>query len=543
MRMWSLVVLGWCLLAVPLQADDEASRMVLLVNEADPDSRKVAEYYAERRGVPLENIISLEMPVEETITWREFVLTIWQPLQDELMEREWIDGIAMNLRDDFGRRKVVFSGHRISYLVVCRGVPLRVKNDPALYRPVKALPERGELRTNRAAVDSELCLIAAGNYNINAFLPNPLYNKKEPPELLKENVVKVSRLDGPTVADVLGMIDGAIEAERDGLIGRAYVDIKGPYAHGERWLKQTAELFDSLGVPMTERSEKGTFALGSRFDAPVLYAGWYTGNVNGPFRMPGFRFATGAIAVHIHSYSASTLRSDNRSWCGPLIARGVAATCGAVYEPYLDFMHRPNMLFKGLSEGMSLGEAAFYSVMVLSWQNVLVGDPMYRPFKKSFEEQWSQLEATSPRKRPYLVLREMKRLEKAGLADDAISLARSEQRDHPSLPVGAALAELLAGNDDASGAAQAVGFARYLKRIDSGNWGLLTSVVPYLMAGDEAESGVEVYRNLLAQQQVPKALRKAWLEEGSRVAHAAGNLQQAMDWDREKNRLNAEAKK
>jgi uncharacterized protein (TIGR03790 family) len=48
----------------------------------------------------------------------------------------------------------------------------------------------------------------------------------------------------------------------------------------------------------------------------VLYFGWYAGAVNGPFTVPVFRFPPGAIAVHIHSYSAQSLRSDKQYWCG-----------------------------------------------------------------------------------------------------------------------------------------------------------------------------------------------------------------------------------
>ena len=107
---------------------DGAAWVVLVTNRADPDSQRIAEHYALRRGVQVENIISLEMPKKETITWREFVLTVWRPLQDELVNRGWIDSVAMSLHDEYGRRKMAFSWHMMSYLIVCRGVPLRIKN-------------------------------------------------------------------------------------------------------------------------------------------------------------------------------------------------------------------------------------------------------------------------------------------------------------------------------------------------------------------------------------------------------------------------------
>ena len=522
---------------------DGAARVVLVTNRADPDSKRIAEYYALRRGVPVENIISLEMPTQQTITWREFVLTVWQPLQDELVNRGWIDSVAMSLHDEYGRRKMAFSGHKMSYLIVCRGVPLRIKNEPSFVSKVKGMPDSPQMRTNRSAVDSELTLLAVGNYNINSFVPNPLYRMESPQQLILESVVRVSRLDGPSAKDVFGMIDGALEAEKNGLIGRAYVDTKGPYPQGERWLKFTAKEMEKQHFPTTQRDEKGTFSIGARFDAPAIYAGWYTTNVNGPFTLPGFRFAPGAVAMHIHSYSAHTLHSDDLAWCGPLLARGAAATVGAVYEPYLNFMHHPDLLFKGLAQGMTLGEAAYYSLPSLSWQNVLVGDPLYRPFQRSLTEQWIRRDEISPRLIPYLVLREMKRLQSAGLSDDALALARREQKERPSLPVGVALAEMLTERGDTVGAARALGFAHYLKKVDVNSWGLLAATVPFLIAGDSAKEGLEVYRNLLALKLVPKALRKQWLKEGIKVAHAADDMRQAIDWENEKTRLVAEVKK
>ena len=133
---------------------DLADRVIILANSDDPDSMRIAHYYAEKRAVPVENIIALPMPTNETISWREFVLGIWQPLQDQLVERGWIDGTAMKLFDDVGRRKMAFAGHRISYLVACRGVPLRINHDPALISEVNGLSERNQFKTNHASVDS-----------------------------------------------------------------------------------------------------------------------------------------------------------------------------------------------------------------------------------------------------------------------------------------------------------------------------------------------------------------------------------------------------
>ena len=86
-----------------------ADRVVIVANRDAPDSMAIAEHYAQVRKVPSANIIALHMPVAETISWREFVSTVWQPLEDVLVERGWIDAIKMELFDDVGRRKYAIS--------------------------------------------------------------------------------------------------------------------------------------------------------------------------------------------------------------------------------------------------------------------------------------------------------------------------------------------------------------------------------------------------------------------------------------------------
>jgi hypothetical protein len=114
-------------------------------------------------------------------------------------------------------------------------------------------------------------------------------------------------------------------------------------------------------------------------DAAVYY-GWYAGDLNGPFAQPDFRFKPGAVAVHIHSYSAFSLRSTDKNWCGPLVAKGAAATLGNVYEPYLSLTANLDVFQDRLMSGMTLAEAGWMSQRALSWMGVVIGDPLYKPY-------------------------------------------------------------------------------------------------------------------------------------------------------------------
>lgn len=64
-----------------------------------------------------------------------------------------------------------------------------------------------------------------------------------------------------------------------------------------------------------------------------------------------------------------------------MLEKGVAATIGPVHEPYVQGFPLPELFFGHLVEGyMSLGEAYLISLPFLSWQTILIGDPLYRPF-------------------------------------------------------------------------------------------------------------------------------------------------------------------
>lgn len=514
----------------PAAEENLSLRVVLLANSDDPDSLRIARHYAEVRGVPQENIIALKLPLTETITWREFVVTLWEPLLDELMRTKWLDATPMALTDAVGRRKLAVYSHRIAALVTCRGVPLRIENDATLYTE-SPFTQKAEFRINSGAVDSELSLLAHPNYPINAFVPNPLFQSDKPGTLERLQIVKVSRLDGPTVESALGLVDLAVTAERTGLLGRAYVDLGGPHAIGERWLDSVVEQLTIAGFAPAVDREPATMPATARFDAPVLYFGWYSGNLDGPFALPGFRFPPGAVALHIHSFSATTLRSTTIGWTGPLVARGVTATVGNVYEPYLELTHRPPLFLRALLRGATLVDAAYYALPELSWHAMLIGDPLYRPFAVPLDAQLKSLGTLPPLRAGYAALRRINELAAAGRRDEALALARSAQHDVPSVAVGLALSGLLRDAGDREGAASALGFVTLLKMFAADEWALVREVALQLDTLGHPARAVEVWSALFAVETLPRELRSAWLREAVRTARAAKDTKQASAWD------------
>jgi uncharacterized protein (TIGR03790 family) len=512
---------------------DLARRVIVLANAGSADSVRLARYYAAKRGVPAANIIALPMSAEETIGWPEFIATIYQPLQDQLVARGWIDAFATTLTDRLGRKRYGVFTHHISYLVVCRGVPLRVSHEPAYFADEPRFALRPEFRTNQGAVDSELTMLAHGTYNINGWVANPLFRVERPIPFENEPVVKVTRLDGPTEEDALRLVDHALEAERTGLLGRYYVDLRGPHPAGEQWLKLSAEQFAALGFDGDVDRAEGTFPAGARFDAPVLYFGWYASDLNGPMALPGFRFPPGAIALHIHSFSAQTLRSTTAGWCGPLVARGATATFGNVSEPYLQLTVEPQLLLRGLIMGMDLGDAAYYAEPALSWQNIVIGDPLYRPFAVTLPEQLAQLAALPPDLAPYAVLRQAHLLDQEGKAGEARRLLQENLPRWPGLVLALDLAQRLAAAGDKAGAARALGSVSLPESFGLGDVPLAQQAAKLLTECGAAPRAVAVYQAIMRCAALGRDRRAPILHDALGTAISAGDRNQARAWERE----------
>lgn len=524
-------------LTLTLQAEGLEDRVVILANSRQPESVRLAEFYAEKRAVPPANIIALPLPEAETITWREFVDQVWQPLQDELLRRGWIEGTGSHLLDRLGRRRYAPTANRISYLVVCRGVPLRIFNDPTLLEEKPARKVAPELSKNEAAVDAELSLLAQGGHEITAMVPNPLFANDRPPSLDAAMVVKVSRLDGPTWENARHLVTSALEAERTGLLGRYYVDLQGPHAEGDDWLKATEKQLQELGFDGDMEATGATFGGAARFDAPVLYFGWYAGSLNGPLAREGFVFPAGAVALHIHSFSAPTLRSADSGWCGPLVARGVAATVGNVFEPYLSLTHRPHFLLRALSQGRNFGDAVYYSLPALSWQAVAIGDPLYRPFKVSLEQQRQARDRLPPALASYADLRLANLLVRQGKPAEARTLLQGVMRERPGLAVALGLAKLAVAQNDPAAAVAALGFVPALKMVRAEDWASFREIAGLLAAHGARPAALQVYANLAhARAPAPEAL-KALLTEARQTADAAGDLKQSLEFARQLNEL------
>lgn len=350
---------------------------VVVFNAGDPESKSLAEYYANKRGIPTTNLLGLQTSREETIARSEFQKTIESPLRAAFIERGWWKTGTVPLQGNIAIQTT------IRVLTLIRGLPLRVSEEAVAGA---AGPAAGQ--SNASSVDSELAICGLLDKPIAGPLQNPYFGRAEPFYALPITpMFLVGRIDGPDNASARRLIDDALATEATGLYGKAYIDLalknEAGYKVGEDWLLASARSLELKGIPVMVDSLASTLPVNFPMTDAAYYLGWYVQSADGPFLNANFKFRRGAIACHIHSFSATTLRSTKDYWCGPLLAKGACAVLGNAWEPYLQLTTHLDKFTDSLLAGRNLGEAAWGATQTLSWMNVVLGDPLYQPFPVS----------------------------------------------------------------------------------------------------------------------------------------------------------------
>ncbi len=386
-RHWALGILcaGLGLLCSKASGSEEAKRLaeacVVVYNSLDSESESLAKFYAERRGIPEERLVGLICPTNEEISRAEFEYEIADPLRRVFLEKGWW-GVE---RDAAGL--LMITNTSIRFVALMRGIPLKIaQGTPGPHDNPSLVPE--ELRgSNAAAVDSELAAYVLAPSLISGAIRNPYYESRTaildfrgPP------LVLVTRLDGPSDLVVRQMIYDSLDAEQSGLTGWGVFDMRGildpGYQLGNDWIEGARTAALRAGVPTIWDRREAVLVPEWPLPDTALYFGWYTGEPVGPMVMPQFRFRRGAVAGHIFSFSAASLRSPRAGWSAALLNAGAAATIGNTYEPYLALTTQPDILVERLLEGRTFAESAYAATQTLSWMNTFIGDPLYRPFAK-----------------------------------------------------------------------------------------------------------------------------------------------------------------
>jgi len=365
------------LAAAPAVHGQSAENVAVVVNDNSADSQRIAEHYARTRGLPPSNVLRIQTSSDEAIGRDAYVRTIEQPLALAIRRA--------GLQD------------RLLYLVLTKGVPLRIIGTTGL---------NGTL----ASVDSELTLLyrrmVGQPTTPEGKVDNPYYlggreiGEARPFSHREHDIYLVTRIDAFTVDQALAVIDRAQAPAMEGRAteGKIVLDQRGSAGIGDRWLEQAARRLAEPG--QQSRVVLETAAKPARDEKAVL--GYYSRGSSDPanrVRSVGMGFIPGSIAASLASFDARTFRQppddwrptalpDKATWfegsgdplIGDLLRDGVTGVAGQVGEAYLLGAVRPEILFPAYLAGFNLAEAFYLAVPTLSWQTVVVGDPLCAPF-------------------------------------------------------------------------------------------------------------------------------------------------------------------
>lgn len=355
MRWWLFLLL------LPVLHGQTGSQVLLVVNRQDPRSQEISDYYRPRRSVPVRNICVLDTAPVEEISWMAYESQIEKPIAACLQKARLEE--------------------QVLYIVLTLGVPLKVEGPGVQYS------------ASHASVDSELALLYAKlhgrQFPREGFAGNPFYGKRN--ETFRHPqfpIYLVARLAAFDVAEVQGMIDRSLAARNR---GKFVLDQDSPgSAIGNDWLQAAAALLPPDRVVF----DRGTSVLYDQRDV-IGYAAWGSNDPNRSRRTLGFQWLPGAVALEYVSTNARTLQRPPESWTfegwqsklhmfagssqslsADYIRQGATAATGNTYEPYLRACARPDFFLPAYFQGRTLAESYYLSIPMLSWQGVLLGDPL-----------------------------------------------------------------------------------------------------------------------------------------------------------------------
>ena len=349
-----------------------AANVGVVINDNSAASKEIGEYYIRKRGIPAANVFHIRTSVEEQIERAVFVDTIEQPLIAAINR--------LRLQD------------RLLYLVLTKGVPLRVAGEPG---------DNGTV----ASVDSELTLLyprlTGEDVPINGRAVNPYFLDAQPVSSARRfshrdfPMYLVTRLDAFTTREALALVDRALAPGKQGQI------VLDQQPDGDRtgneWLQSAA---DRLKGQRDARVLLENTGKGVRDVAPVLgYYSWGSNDPGNRERDFNLGLIPGSIAAMYVSTDGRTLREPPATWrpsadpsktfagsgqslIGDLIREGATGVAGHVAEPTLRSAIRPDILFPAYLSGMNLAEAFYLAMPHLSWQTVVIGDPLCAPFAR-----------------------------------------------------------------------------------------------------------------------------------------------------------------
>ncbi len=306
------------------------AQLGVIVNDADPSSRHITNYYVNRRGIPAGNIIHVNFKPGEKVMRPES----FQAIKNEVDSQTPATVQAYTLT------------WTVPYRVGCMSI------------------------TTAFAVgfDADFCAL-----DCKPTRPSPYFNSHSRRPYDDFGWRPAIMLAGMQVSDVEALIDRGIEADASNPPGTAYL-----LSTSDRQRNTRARFYPGIRLLQSDRFRIEVINANSlQYRDDVMF--YFTGLA----KVAGIdtnRFLPGAIADHLTSAGGRLTDSRQMSSLRWLEA-GATGSYGTVAEPcnFVEKFPRPNLVIDAYLNGETLLESYWKSV---AWpgQGIFIGEPLATPF-------------------------------------------------------------------------------------------------------------------------------------------------------------------
>lgn len=310
-----------------------AEKMVVIVNGSDPDSRRVADYYQQKRAIPDENIIVVEFPPEAPALNTAQFQKIYQQVQAQTPAHAQFYALAWS------------NTFRAGCMSITSAFAFGIDEKYCA---------KGCMRTELSPY-------------FNAASRAPFDDFKIRPSMM---------LAGSSIEQVYAMIDRGVRSDGQQPEGTAYL-----MSTTDKNRNTRAQFYSQVIIALGEHikiQQVNANVLENKEDVMFYFTG--LAHVKS---IDSNRFMDGAMADHLTS-AGGILNGTSQMSLLRWLDAGATASYGAVVEPcnYPQKFPHPGIAMEKYIEGNSLIEAYWKSV---AWpgQGLFVGEPLASPFLKS----------------------------------------------------------------------------------------------------------------------------------------------------------------
>ena len=319
---------------LPRRSGLQPRQLGVLVNDNDPESVAIGDYYRIQRHIPSENIVHLNVPKVVQLSRTEFMALKTQ-----------VDGALRNT---------------VQALAIAWTNPSRVE--------CNSITSAFTLGFMEGPCNTGTC---------NWATSSPYFNSNSSQPFTDFNMRPAMMLAALNMNQAKALIQRGIASDGTNPSGSAYI-------------MNTGDSVRSLRARIFPNGNLGT-SLSSSVNVKITNADWISGTTDALFYFQGLErvsniatntFPPGAVADHLTSYGGMLTDSYQMSAL-EFIAGGATGTFGTVSEPcaYSQKFPDPSIMISRYTKGDTLIEAYWKSVLQ-TFQGAFVGEPLANPWKK-----------------------------------------------------------------------------------------------------------------------------------------------------------------